>query len=84
MKSLAEEIKAGRATYINATNRGEKPLISLLEQAQIKKTISDHLTICRNKLNKEKTEEFSANKVQNTTANKPYSAQFKKARELEK
>ena len=40
MESLAEEIRAGRATYINATHRGEKPLIASLEQAQIQRTVS--------------------------------------------
>lgn len=84
MKSLAEEIKAGRATYINATNRGEKPLIASLEQAQIQKTVSEHLTSCRDKLNKEKTETISANKVQNTTAPKTSLAQLKQASGLEK
>lgn len=58
MKSLAEEIRAGRATYINATHRGEKPLIASLEQAQIQRTVSEHLT----KLKTERTAPIPENK----------------------
>lgn len=68
MKSLAEEIKAGRATYINATSRGEKPLIASFEQAQVQKTVSERLINCHNKLKKEKTEPVPANKPSNTAA----------------
>lgn len=84
MKSLAEEIKAGRATYINATNRGEKPLISLLEQAQTQKTVSEHLISCRGKLNKEKTETISANNTPKTKAKQISLPQFKQTNGLEK
>ena len=63
MESLAEEIRAGRATYINATHRGEKPLIASLEQAQIQRTVSEHLTNFHNKLKTERTAPIPANKT---------------------
>ena len=62
MESLAEEIRAGRATYINATHRGEKPLIASLEQAQIQRTVSEHLTNFHNKLKTERTDPVPENK----------------------
>lgn len=68
MKSLAEEIKAGRATYINATSRGEKPLIASLEQAQVQKNVSERLTSCRNKLKKENAADVVSAESENQPA----------------
>ncbi len=50
MKSLEDEVRAGRATYINATNRGEKPLLKSLETAQVQRTVLERLAGCQNKL----------------------------------
>lgn len=50
MKSLAEEIKAGRATYINATSRGFNPLLKSLEAAQVQRIVSERLAGCQDKI----------------------------------
>ena len=51
---MAEEVKAGRAVYINATDRGVNPLIPLLEQASAER-VSQALDSVRSK--KEKLEQ---------------------------
>ena len=68
MRSLAEEVKAGRAVYINATDRGVNPLIPLLEQASAERVSQalDSVRSKKEKLEQRKDKDLSPNEGQSS------------------